>query len=136
MKFSQNPIPEMNPNFIFCWPVQQIQLLNRLKYHFNISILSDLLLVKSGYIDVDDGCWRRNVLATTLRCWWGFGRFCHPLSFNISVGHQHPKDLTNIENLSLTSKNSKQDKVNKIHLSPTSSEVFDLYPDFKTVSVC
>ena len=22
-----------------------------------------------GYIDVGDGCWRHNVLATTLRCW-------------------------------------------------------------------
>ena len=24
---------------------------------------------KSGFSDVGDGCWRRNVLATTLRCW-------------------------------------------------------------------
>ena len=23
-----------------------------------------------GYIDVGDGCWRRNVLVTSLRCWW------------------------------------------------------------------
>ena len=22
-----------------------------------------------GYIDVGDGCWRRNVLVTTMRCW-------------------------------------------------------------------
>ena len=46
------------------------------------------------------------------------GRFCHqhPISFNISVGHQHPKDVTNIEILSLTSKNCHQDKVTNIHL--------------------
>ena len=23
-----------------------------------------------SFIDVGDGCWRRNVLATILRCWW------------------------------------------------------------------
>ena len=23
----------------------------------------------TGYIDVDDGCWRPNVLMTRLRCW-------------------------------------------------------------------
>ena len=23
-----------------------------------------------GYIDVGDGCWRRNVLVTTVRCWF------------------------------------------------------------------
>ena len=28
-----------------------------------------VLSILSGYIDVDDGCWRRNVLVTTLRCW-------------------------------------------------------------------
>ena len=35
----------------------------------------------------------------------GFGCFCrqHPLSLNISVGHQQPKDVTNIEILSPTS---------------------------------
>ena len=36
------------------------------------------------------------------------------------VGYQHPKDVTNIEVLSLTSVNCHQDKVAKIHLSPTS----------------
>ena len=25
-----------------------------------------------GYIDVGDGCWRRNVLVKILRCWWRF----------------------------------------------------------------
>ena len=28
-----------------------------------------VLSIHSGYIDVGDGCWRRNVLVTTLRCW-------------------------------------------------------------------
>ena len=42
---------------------------------------------------VDDGCWRRNVLVTTLRCWWRFCHFRHqhPLSFNLSARHQHQK---------------------------------------------
>ena len=62
-------------------------------------------------------------------CWrqlWdvgdGFGGFRHqhPLSFSISVGHQHPKDVTNIEILSPTPENSHQHKVTNIHLSPTS----------------
>ena len=50
-------------------------------------------------------------------CWWqlwdvgdNFGHFGrqHPLSFYISVGHQHPKDVINIEILSPTSLNSHQ----------------------------
>ena len=61
-----------------------------------------------------------SMLVTDIRdemCWWqlwdagdGFGRFCHqhPLSFNISVGQQHPKDVTNIEILSVKSKNCHQ----------------------------
>ena len=78
----------------------------------------------TGYIDVGDEL-----------CWWqlldvddGFGSLCHQqtLSFNIGVGHQQPKDVTNIEIMSLTSKNCHQeslvqDKVNSIHLSPTST---------------
>ena len=66
-----------------------------------------------GYIDLGDGRWRQND-----GCWrqfWdvgdGFGRFCHehPLSFNISVAHQHPKchlyrnAVTNSQKLSPTS---------------------------------
>ena len=37
---------------------------------------SDLIQVSKelaeypGYIDVGDGCWRPNVLVTSLRCWW------------------------------------------------------------------
>ena len=54
----------------------------------------------------DDGgeiCWRQD-----------FGDSCgrfghqHPLSFNISVGHQHPKDVTNILILSPTYLNCHQ----------------------------
>ena len=65
----------------------------------------------------DEMCWRQL---------WdvgdGFVRFCyqHSLSLNISVGYQQPKDVTNIENLTLTSKNCHQDKVTNILLSPTS----------------
>ena len=37
-------------------------------------------------------------------------RFCHqhPLSFIIGAGHQHPKDVTNIESPSSTSTNCQQ----------------------------
>ena len=65
-----------------------------------------------GYIDVGDGCWRWNVLVTTLRCWWRFSPFLSPtfFIFNIRVGPWQPKDVTNIEIISLTS----------IHLSTTS----------------
>ena len=31
-----------------------------------------------GYIDVGDGCWRRNVLVTISRCWWRFWPFRSP----------------------------------------------------------
>ena len=41
--------------------------LNRKRAGFNNSI---------GYIDVSDKCWRRNVLETTLRCW--FSSFLSP----------------------------------------------------------
>ena len=64
-----------------------------------------------GYIDVGDGCRRRNVLATTLRyCWryWAFAR------------NHHWKIVTNIEILSPTLKNCHYHKVINIHLSSTS----------------
>ena len=57
-----------------------------------------------GYIDVGDGCWRRNVLTTTLRCWWRFWRFLSPTSSFFEHKrrarlskrwHQHPL-VTNI----------------------------------------
>ena len=74
----------------------------------NMALFSyDLRYCKSSlwndFIDVDDEmCWRQR---------WdvgdGFGRFRHqhPLSFKISVGHQHSKYVTNIEMLSLTPNN-------------------------------
>ena len=37
-------------------------------YSFNSSLFHRTNPI-DGYIDVGDGCWRRNVLATTLRCW-------------------------------------------------------------------
>ena len=54
--------------------------------------------------DVGDGCWRRNVLVTIIRCWWQFWPFWSP-TFNIfllhcSVRHQHSNDVTNILNWS------------------------------------
>ena len=58
----------------------------------------------SGYTDVGDGCWRRNVLATTLRCWWRFW----PSSFNFSVRHGYPKDVKHIEIPSPTPENCHQ----------------------------
>ena len=36
-----------------------------------------------GFIDVGDKCWRRNVLATTIRCWW-------------RLWSQHPNIVTNV----------------------------------------
>jgi len=52
--------------------------------------------MKDG-IDVGDRFWRRDVGD-------GFGHFGHqdPLSFYISVGHQHSKDVTNISKISPT----------------------------------
>ena len=71
----------------------------------------------SVMVDEDEICWRQLGDVGD-----GFGHFRHqdPLSFIISVGHQHPKDVTNIEILSLTSKYCNQDRVTNIHLSPTS----------------
>ena len=59
-------------------------------------------------------CWRQ--------LWdvgYDFGRFCHQhsLSFNISFWHQQPKDVTNIEILSLTFENCHQDKVTNIYVA-------------------
>ena len=59
----------------------------------------------------DEMCWRQ-----LLDVGDGFGRFCHQhsLTFNMSVGHQHPQDVTNIEILSFTPENCHQDKVTNI----------------------
>ena len=55
----------------------------------------------------------------------GFGHQ-HPLYFNISVGHQHPKDVTDIEILSLTSKNCYQDKVTNIFVAVSYFQIYDI----------
>ena len=44
-------------------------------------------------------------------------RHQHPQSFNISVGYQHSKGVTNIEILSPALQNCHQHKVIEIHLS-------------------
>ena len=50
----------------------------------------------------------------------GFRRFRHqhPVSFNLSIEHQHTKDVTNIVILSSRSKNCQQRKVTSTDLSP------------------
>ena len=81
------------------------------------------LCCPDGYVNVGDGCWRRNVLVTTIECCDGFGRFCrqHPLSFYISVRHQHSKDVTNIPKSSLTLRHQHHDvtKLVTISLKPS-----------------
>ena len=48
-----------------------------------------------GKINVDDGCWKRNVLVTTIRCWWSISAiFILPSGTNIdkmppTLSHQH-----------------------------------------------
>ena len=44
-----------------------------------------LCYFSNGYIDVGDGCLRRNMMATTLRCWWQFWLCLSP-----TQSHQHP----------------------------------------------
>ena len=66
----------------------------------------------SGYIDIGDGCWSRNVLATTLRYWWRFWPFSSTRTSNnqrpkipsiFNFLNQHSKIVTNIWKLSPTS---------------------------------
>ena len=66
-------------------------------------------------IDVGDGCWKRNVLAKTARCWWQFWSFGHKTSTTstiylhwrreptFKICHQHRNSVTNIHTLSPTS---------------------------------
>ena len=101
--------------------LKNLWILNLKLHCLKVMILLQWMLLWFGYIGVgDEMCWRQL---------WdvgdGFDRFCHqhPLSFNMTfcnVGQQQPKDVTNIEILSLTSKNCHQDTVTIIHLSPTS----------------
>ena len=46
----------------------------------NVKQSNHSLYSTRGCIDVGDGCWSRNVLATTLRCWWWFWPFMSPTS--------------------------------------------------------
>ena len=43
--------------------------LNKLKISLTFTFSKILIVGKMGYIDVGDGCWRRNVLVTTFGCW-------------------------------------------------------------------
>ena len=53
-------------------------------FHWNQQINSTIELTSFmgifGYIDVGDGCWRRNVLVTIWKCWWRFWPFRSPTS--------------------------------------------------------
>ena len=83
-----------NPEFTETWCFPRSSISSTLKNKLQLKSISRIgnferysWSFHSGYIDVGDRCWRRNVLATTLRCWCRFGRFRHkhPLSFNISA---------------------------------------------------
>ena len=80
----------------------------------NIHVVKSALIIHSrfeiiskGYIDVGDGCWRRNMLATTLRCWWRFWPILSTTSSifysSISVGHQKMSPISKFCNQHLES---------------------------------
>ena len=52
---------------------------------------TNLITWLNGYIDVGDGCWRQNLLATTLRSWWRFCPCSSPTSMSPSRSacHRH-----------------------------------------------
>jgi len=92
-------------SFVFCselWPIT-----SRVKF-VSCYVLCSFIpgptyINRRGYIDVGEGCWRQNVLLTTIRCWChqhgdGFDNFGRqlPLCFYISVWHQHSKDVINM----------------------------------------
>ena len=118
---------------------------NSFMIHFSDIVSTDLVQLYKGFsgaqnFQVDPRIlWVRDIISDQMlvtglgdeMCWrklWdvgdGFGRFRHqyPLSFNIIVGHQHSKDVTNIEILLSTRKNCHQHKVANIDLSPTSMQ--------------
>ena len=39
-------------------------------YFLNLTLFDRYFIRQIGYIDVGDGCWRPNVLVTSLRWWW------------------------------------------------------------------
>ena len=60
-----------------------------------------VLATKSMLVTVLDGCWRQNMLVTSLRYRWQIWALSptrywqDPLSFNISVKYQHSKNVSN-----------------------------------------
>ena len=59
------------------------------------------LIDSVGYIDIGNGCWRRNELVTTLKCWWQFWSFLSPTS---SIFEHYKRIGINIQKLSPISK--------------------------------
>ena len=95
------------------WVVLQFTLqsnnLQILVSHVRIKLATSMLMK-----DVGDEMWSDNfeMLVTVLAVLSPTS-----LSFNISVGHQQPKDVTNIEILSLTCDNCHQDKITNIYVA-------------------
>ena len=52
-------LPRFEPVFLFH--------LTKTSFEFNFIMINFIMI--NGYIDVGDGCWRPNVLVTSLRCW-------------------------------------------------------------------
>ena len=96
-----------------------------------MNLLSGVTL-SNGYIDVG-----RNVLVTTIRCWWRLWP-----SFYISVEHQYYKHVTNIEILSTPSQNRHQRWVTNITITlfnfsdnfPSSFKLSNFSQNFPTAS--
>jgi len=75
-----------------------------------------------GYIDVGDGCWRPNVLVTSLRCWWliQVTDLIHWENHQHNgKSRQHNDSITNISNR-LPSSSHQHNDVTNITMSPTS----------------
>ena len=83
----------------------------------------------NGYIAFGDGCWRKNVLMTTLRCWWPVWLFLPP-TCTLDVSDQNSKDVIKIEILTPTSGNCHQLQVTTI----TVTMIIKRFP--KTKYVC
>ena len=96
--------------------VQLQRRLSRIKTHFettcHILVYTRDPRTKTGddYIDVGDGCWRRNVLVTTWSCWRLENCHQHPLAVRRSL-------VAALDSrLSLTVTPTKTDKVDSISL--------------------
>ena len=63
-------INSWSPNLII-WNFESFNW-NKFVLVINSPLKSFTKFTKCGYIDVGDGCWRRKVLVTTIRCWWRF----------------------------------------------------------------